>query len=122
MFRVAGLFPVFNEENNMQKQTSNTFSKLFNQPSELLTRDQNLYPAPTSLRQTSRTCWNQAHGFCHAFAQDRYKELTGWECSKRGGPTIKELSEEQKQKDTAARLTISADLGHSRKAITYNYC
>lgn len=73
-------------------------------------------------KQVQRAGIKHAHGFRHAFAQDRYKELTGWECPKRGGPTTKELTEEQKQKDTAARLVISADLGHSRKAITNNYC
>ncbi len=58
-----------------------------------------------------------AHGLRHAYAQDRYKKLTGWECPKRGGPTTKELTDEQKQIDTTARLTVSEELGHSRKMI-----
>lgn len=72
-------------------------------------------------KQVQRAGIKHAHGFRHSFAQDRYKELTGRECPKRGGPTMEELTEEQKQKDTAARLIISADLGHSRKAITKIY-
>ena len=40
MFRVAGHFPVFNEEIICKSKQRILFSKLFNQPSELLTRDQ----------------------------------------------------------------------------------
>ena len=29
----------------------------------------------------------KAHGLRHAYAQQRYKELTGWECPVKGGPT-----------------------------------
>lgn len=65
-------------------------------------------------KQTRRAGIKHAHGLRHAYAQDRYKALTGWECPKRGGPTIKELTDEQKQIDTQARLTISEELGHSR--------
>jgi len=73
-------------------------------------------------KQVQRTGIKHAHGRRHAYAQDRYKELTGWECPKRGGQTAKELTEEQKQTDTAARLTISEELGHSRRLIIVTYC
>ncbi len=34
------------------------------------------------------------HGHRHFYAQARYKELTGWECPARGGPTSKQLTRE----------------------------
>jgi site-specific recombinase XerC len=61
------------------------------------------------------------HGFRHAFAQVHYKALTGWECPKKGGPTHKQLTREQKRKDKIARATITELLGHSRLQITVNY-
>jgi integrase len=63
-----------------------------------------------------------AHGLRHAYAQDLYKELTGWECPKRGGPLRKQLTSEQKEKDHLARMTISSYLGHSRINVVVNYC
>lgn len=62
-----------------------------------------------------------AHGLRHAYAQARYKELTGWDCPKRGGPTSNQLTPEQKKIDREARLIISSDLGHCRIQITVNY-
>lgn len=73
-------------------------------------------------KQTRRAGIKHAHGLRHAYAQDRYKELTGWECPKRGGPTAQELTKEQKQIDIKARLIISEALGHSRVQIVANYC
>lgn len=37
------------------------------------------------------------HGHRHAYAQARYKELTGWECPARGSPNSKELTPDQKE-------------------------
>lgn len=62
------------------------------------------------------------HGLRHAFAQTQYKKLTGWEYPKRGGPTYRQLTREQKEQDKMARLTITEWLGHSRVAIVANYC
>lgn len=64
---------------------------------------------------------SRLHGLRHAYAQDRYKELTGWECPARGGPTNKQLDPEQKEADRSARLTISNELGHNRENITAVY-
>ena len=61
------------------------------------------------------------HGHRHQYAQQRYQELTGWACPAQGGPTWKQLSREQKQIDREARLTISAELGHSRIEIVAVY-
>jgi hypothetical protein len=64
---------------------------------------------------------NNVHGHRHFYAQERYKELTGWECPARGGPGARQLTAEQKVVDRAARLTISGELGHEREQITAVY-
>jgi integrase len=62
------------------------------------------------------------HGHRHEYAQRRYAQLTGWACPARGGPTSRELTPEQKENDRQARLTLSAELGHSRIAVVAQYC
>jgi len=61
------------------------------------------------------------HGFRHAYAQQRYRELTGRECPKAGGLCSKELTSEQKKQDFESRMIISEELGHSREEITVQY-
>lgn len=61
------------------------------------------------------------HGHRHHYAQERYRELTGWLCPAQGGPTSRQLSLEQKGLDRQARLTISAELGHGRERIVSVY-
>jgi hypothetical protein len=62
------------------------------------------------------------HGHRHQYAQQRYQELTGRACPAQGGPTLKQLSREEKQVDRETRLTISAELGHARIDIVAVYC
>jgi len=61
------------------------------------------------------------HGHRHAYAQARYRELTGWNAPAVGGPTSKTLTPEQKAIDRAARLTVSLELGHEREQVTAVY-
>ena len=61
------------------------------------------------------------HGHRHFYAQERYQELTGWECPARGGPTSKQLTPKQKAIDREARETISREMGHGREQITAVY-
>ncbi len=61
------------------------------------------------------------HGLRHQYAQDRYKQLTGWECPHRGGPSRKTLIGLNKAKDNEARLIISNELGHDRIQIVATY-
>jgi hypothetical protein len=61
------------------------------------------------------------HGLRHAYAQERYRELTGWPAPAAGGPTVKALTAEQRTIDRQARLTISQELGHEREQITSIY-
>ena len=53
------------------------------------------------------------HGVRHHYAQERYQGLTGWQCPHQGGPTRKQLTEEQKYVDIRARITISNEMGHA---------
>lgn len=70
---------------------------------------------------TLRAGLSQMHGLRHAYAQDRYEELTGWQCPAVGGPDKKSLTPEQKEIDREARLIISQELGHEREAVTAAY-
>ena len=70
---------------------------------------------------TTRAGLSSMHGLRHAYAQDRYEELTGWECPATGGPDNKSLTSEQRELDRDARLTISQELGHERERVTTAY-
>ena len=65
---------------------------------------------------------HRVHGHRHQYAQDRYRELTGWLSPAAGGPRSRELTPEQKAIDREARLTISCELGHEREQVTAVYC
>jgi len=70
---------------------------------------------------TARAGLSKLHGLRHAYAQQRYQELTGWPSPAAGGPASKTLTEAQRALDHTARLTISHELGHEREAITTVY-
>ncbi|MDE0410709.1 MAG: integrase domain-containing protein [Gammaproteobacteria bacterium] len=70
---------------------------------------------------TTRAGLSSMHGLRHAYAQDRYEELTSWKCPVAGGPGREALSPEQRALDHEARLTISQELGHERSQITTAY-
>jgi integrase len=72
-------------------------------------------------RQCKQAGLHGSHGLRHRFAQDLYKEKTGWDCPVRGGPKSNELSKEQRQLDRQARLEISVALGHERRQVTTSY-
>ena len=61
------------------------------------------------------------HGLRHAYAQQRYRELTGCPSPHAGGPTREQLTEAQRQTDQQARLIVSAEIGHQREQITAVY-
>lgn len=63
----------------------------------------------------------RSHGLRHAYAQQRYQELTGWAAPIAGGPQRNELSDQQRSQDVLARMVLSEELGHSRIAITRAY-
>jgi len=61
------------------------------------------------------------HGLRHAYAQQRYQEITGWKSPAAGGPQSSQLNAESKKTDLDARLMISKELGHEREQITAVY-
>ena len=64
---------------------------------------------------------SNAHGYRHAYAQWRYKVLTGWSCPAAGGPTVDAMTPAQAARDRAARFEISHELGHGRLDVTDTY-
>jgi integrase len=73
------------------------------------------------VRQTMNAGLSNMHGLRHAYAQQRYLELTGRVCPVAGGPTVKSLKGAERRQDAAARLVISRELGHERSQITSIY-
>ena len=72
-------------------------------------------------RQTAKAGLHKLHGLRHAYAQQRYEELTGWAAPAAGGPSGADLTPEQKDKDREARETISRELGHDRLQVVSVY-
>ncbi|HFQ5336105.1 TPA: phage integrase N-terminal domain-containing protein [Vibrio vulnificus] len=64
---------------------------------------------------------DKAHGLRHAYAQERYKVLTGFDCPAKGGPKASALPVEIQDKVKAIRLQISEELGHGREEVTAVY-
>jgi hypothetical protein len=71
--------------------------------------------------QCNKVGIHHVHGLRHRYAQERYRELTGWECPANAGPKSKQLTPEQKTIDREARMTISQELGHGREQVTAQY-
>jgi integrase len=84
-------------------------------------QQKNLYERETKRAGIAGGDDAKCHGLRHGYAQRRYEELTGWKCPHAGGPKASELTPEQKIQDHAARMTISAELGHGREEITAVY-
>ena len=72
-------------------------------------------------RHTANAGLSKMHGLRHAYAQQRYLELTGWPSPHGGGPSKKDLTPAQREADLQARLAISRELGHVREQITAVY-
>ena len=73
-------------------------------------------------RHTVNAGLSKLHGLRHAYAQERYEELTGWKAPAAGGPPSRTLSDVERVIDREARLTISRELGHERPEIVGVYC
>jgi len=72
-------------------------------------------------RQLRNVGLSKLHGLRHAYAQQRYLELTGWKAPVAGGPTLKEVTLEQRAADYEARVIVSSELGHARVEIAAVY-
>ena len=71
--------------------------------------------------QTERKGLHKNHGLRHHYAQTRYRDLTGWDCPKCGGMLAADMTPQQREIDTLARLRISNELGHNREDVTNVY-
>lgn len=90
--------------------------------SSLIPADKSYYQQMRSYEyQTRKSGLNRNHGLRHHYAQQRYHQLTGRLSPKCGGPTIKQMTTDQRTDDYSARMIISSELGHSREQITANY-
>jgi hypothetical protein len=72
-------------------------------------------------RHTANAGLSKLHGLRHAYAQQRYEELTGWKPPAVGGPKASELSADDRARDCQARMTISRELGHARLTVVAVY-
>lgn len=72
-------------------------------------------------RNTAKAGLDKNHGLRHAYAQQRYQELTGRNCPAQGGTQRRDLDVQAREEDREARLIISRELGHEREAITAVY-
>ncbi|MSR15989.1 MAG: integrase [Gammaproteobacteria bacterium] len=70
---------------------------------------------------TARAGLSKLHRLRHAYAQQRYLEVTGWAPPAAGGPASNSLTNVQKARDKEARLVISRELGHERETVTSIY-
>ena len=73
-------------------------------------------------RQTAAAGLHKLHGLRHAYAQQRYKDLTGRDAPAAGGKVSAELTREEKAADREARTIISRELGHGRLQVVAVYC
>ena len=72
--------------------------------------------------QTAAAGLEKLHGLRHAYAQQRYKDITGWLAPAAGGRKSGDLTDEERNLDHDARMQISKELGHSREQISVVYC
>ncbi len=71
--------------------------------------------------RTLKAGMTNLHGLRHAYAQRRYRDLTGFACPAAGGPATADLSAIERARDHEARLIIAEELGHSRRDVTRAY-
>jgi integrase len=71
--------------------------------------------------QTLAVGLRNTHGLRHAWAQERYRQLTGWASPIAGGPNVAVMGAAAQRLDRRARLQLSQELGHNRIEITKVY-
>lgn len=72
-------------------------------------------------RQVAAAGFDKMHGLRHAYAQQRYEEITGRAAPAVGGKPVSEMTVEEARQDKDARAVISEELGHSREQVTIIY-
>ena len=112
------IVPIINQR---QRQLINEVHQLVGTGSLIPTEKRYVDQLRLFERETIKVGISNTHGLRHAYAQDRYEQLTGWKSPARGGLNYSELKKEQKEIDKQARLKISQELGHERLQITSVY-
>ena len=110
--------PIRTEE---QRAALDRAKKLVGHRESMIPQDKNYKTWMKHYENETRKAGIDGHGMRHQYAQERYRELTGLECPKNGGPTLDQLDKGQKEKVSEARLIISHELGHGREIIANNY-
>ena len=101
------------EQRDLLNKIKNVVGK---QNQSLIPKDQSYFQG---MKDLSNKCSNnniRMHGLRHAYAQDRYKELTS-----RAAPVVDNTTAKRDVLDKAARLQVSRELGHNRKDVTNSY-
>jgi len=110
--------PIRNEH---QREVLNRAHKLAGKASLIPSEKTYIQHLKVYERHCTRAGLSKMHGLRHAYAQERYRELTGMKCPHQGGPKSKELNPDQKARDHEVRLIISKEMGHEREQITAVY-
>ncbi|WP_420417404.1 phage integrase N-terminal domain-containing protein [Pacificispira sp.] len=96
---------------------------------KVIAKDGSLIPSGRSYKQqrdryyyqTRKVGLTNPHGLRHAYAQERYIEMTGFKPAALGGLRWHQLTDHQRLLDRNARHTISRELGHNRIGVTNVY-
>lgn len=73
-------------------------------------------------RQVAAAGFDKMHGLRHAYAQERYQQITGRAAPAAGGKRVSEMTAEERDQDKYARGVISEELGHGREQVVIIYC
>lgn len=127
----GGVGRTLNIINDAQRQWLDKVAQLI-KPGESLIPNDRTYKQHLNRYKTETKAMGvcKLHGLRHAYAQQRYKELTqqfdnkgrGLICPIDGGKKYRALNTAEKIMDRKARQIISRELGHSRISITKIYC
>ena len=112
------VIPVKTEE---QRKLLNEVRKFSGNSSLIPSNKKYVQQMKTYERQTEKVELHKMHGLRHAYAQDRYKVITGRESPAAGGRITKFLTENEKVEDKIARAVISKELGHERLEVVAVY-
>lgn len=117
--KIERCIPITTQEQRQVLEEAKTF---VGKNRSLIPNDENyIKQRYTYNRQTQQIGYNNLHGLRHAYAQQRYETLTGWQAPIKGGPAKNDLNGYQRQLDQQARWMIANELGHSRMAIAKIY-
>ena len=117
--------------NDSQRQWLNKVANLVKPKQSLIPQDRTYKQHLSHYEAQSKAIGiHKLHGLRHAYAQQRYFELTklfdpknkGFACPIAGGKPTKLLTASEKIIDKKAREILSRDLGHSRISVTRIYC